>query len=217
MYTPNTVPTKGIQRFKTDLKIEVFSDEQIRQIIKYFYRMRNKDKTLYSYRNVIMVWLLLGTGARLAELVRLRWRDIDFEHETISLFGKNRTAMNLPIARKLKKELTEYRVFIDYHFKQCLPDYVLTDMQGKPLNENAVKCVFKRAKTVLNFEDVRLSAHTFRHTFAHRCIMAGMDIYTLQKMMRHSDLGMVQRYLALWGTALKEQNDKFNPLNTLNL
>lgn len=49
---------------------------------------------------------------------------------------------------------------------------------------------------------------------AHRM---SADVFSLQKMLRHSDLDMSKKYLALWGTASKEQNNKFNPLNHLDL
>jgi len=37
------------------------------------------------------------------------------------------------------------------------------------------------------------------------------------RMLRHLDLSMTQKYLAIWETALKEQNDKFNPLNNIDV
>ncbi|MDQ0244182.1 site-specific recombinase XerD [Bacillus fengqiuensis] len=40
---------------------------------------------------------------------------------------------------------------------------------------------------------------------------------TLQKILRHEDITMTQRYVNLWGTALKQQNDKYNPLNNIDI
>ncbi|WP_263862287.1 hypothetical protein [Bacillus aerolatus] len=44
-----------------------------------------------------------------------------------------------------------------------------------------------------------------------------MDVLTLQKILRHEDITMTQRYVNLWGMALKQQNDKYNPLNNIDI
>ncbi|MDO0823079.1 tyrosine-type recombinase/integrase [Desulfosporosinus nitroreducens] len=209
-------PTKKVEYVKEDIKIEVFTDSQIKQMLTYFQRTMTRDKTFFAYRDYAIIVTLLGTGMRLGEICNLQWRHVDFENLAMTTYGKKREYSSLPINDKLKKELREFKI---YQIK-CLgkeTEYVFTNQTGGRLTENALQNVFKRLKTIMNFKGVRVSAHTFRHTFAHRCLMAGMDVFTLQRMLRHSKIDMTQRYLALWGTALKEQNDKFNPLNNLNI
>lgn len=117
---------------------------------------------------------------------------------------------------KLKKEFCEFKVFVAQNFRE-LPEYVFTDRKGMKVTDNAMKCIFKHLKANMNFKDVRLSCHTFRHTVAHRMLMAGADVATIQKILRHTNVSMTMRYFSMWGTALKEQNEKYNPLNAFNL
>ncbi|WP_047155174.1 tyrosine-type recombinase/integrase [Aneurinibacillus tyrosinisolvens] len=216
MITEKSNPAKKLEYAKEEIKIEVFNDNHIKQMLGYYRRIKYRDKSLFVYRDYAMILVLIGTGIRLGELCNLKWTDVDLTNGTLIVFGKKRQQSSVPITEKLIKELAEYKVFCQRAFNE-LPEFIFINRDGKRLTPNAVKCVFKRLKEIMNFKDVRLSAHTFRHTFAHRMLQNGSDVFTLQKMLRHSNLKMTEKYLALWGTALKEQNDKFNPLNSLEI
>jgi integrase/recombinase XerD len=209
-------PMLKIDKVKTDTKIEVFSDNHIKQMLGYYRRLKGREHSFYAYRDHTIIITLLGSGVRLGELCNLRWKDVDLVRGTMVVYGKKRVQASIPITHKLVQELAEYKVFCQKFFPD-LSDHVFLNRENAPLTENAVKNVFKRLKTIMNFKDVRLSAHTFRHTFAHRFLMNGGDVFTLQKMLRHSSLKMTEKYLAIWGTALREQNEKFNPLNSLDV
>ncbi|MED3789988.1 tyrosine-type recombinase/integrase [Peribacillus frigoritolerans] len=207
-------PMSKIEKAKTDIKIDVFSDNHIKQMLNYYRRLKGREHSFYAYRDYTLILTLLGSGMRLGELCNLKWKEVDLVTGTIIVFGKNRTQASIPITDKLVKEFAEYKVFCQQHFPEPT-EHVFINKDNKPMTTDAVKNVFKRLKAIMNFKDVRLSAHTFRHTFAHRFLMNGGDVFTLQKMLRHSNLKMTEKYLAIWGTALREQNEKFNPLSSL--
>lgn len=209
-------PFAKIPLLKEDIKIEAFTDEHIKQMLGYFRKLKTREKTYHAYRDYMIIVLLLGTGARVGEIANLKWSDVDFINSNMTLFGKNRETSSIPIASKLFAELAEYKVFVDQLFKER-PSAVLATADGEPMTANAIKCVIKRLKSIMNFSDVRLSSHTFRHTFAKRYLLGGGDIASLQRLLRHEDPRMTLRYAKMWGTALKEQNEKFNPINNLEL
>lgn len=209
-------PAKKIETVKVDTRIEPLTEAQIKQILSYYRRLKGKEKAFYAYRDSTIVIFLLGSGCRLGEMVNLRWQDIDFENYTITVFGKKRQYSSIPLTEKLKRELIEYRVYLQQRFEGRELEYIFTSANNKPMQEDAVKNMFKRLSKVMNFP-VRLSAHTFRHTFAAIMVRNGCDAFTLQRMLRHNSLTMTTRYVNLFGTALKEINDRHNPLNKLNL
>ncbi|WP_311766275.1 site-specific integrase [Bacillus sp. S10C12M] len=85
------------------------------------------------------------------------------------------------------------------------------------MDEYAMLNLFRYLQEKMNFKNVRVSAHTFRHTFCHRLAMSGMSAFAIQKLMRHQNIAVTMKYVAMWGNELREQNDKYNPLNNLDV
>lgn len=185
-------------------------------MLGYLRRIKQRDKTFYAIRDYTIIVFLLGTGVRLGELVNLKWADVDLRSGSAAILGKKRELSSVPLPERLTKELAEFRVYCEQYFNQ-LGTYVFPTHNNTQLQDESVKTMFKRLKRIMNFKDVRLSCHTFRSTFAVRCIQNGMDAFTLQRLLRHTDISMTNRYVRMFGTALKTQNEKFNPLNDISL
>lgn len=175
---------------KEDVKIDVFTDEQIFQMLAYYRSLRRKEKSYFSYRGYFLFMLLLGTGLRRKEVINLKWSDIDIANETMNVYGKSRQYETVFITEKLVKELSIYRVFCKNYFG-VENEYVFLKRDNTQMTDNSIMLLFKNLQKHMNFKDMRVSPHTFRHTFCRR--------------------------LAMSGNELKEQNDKHNPLNNLNI
>lgn len=211
-----TNPAKKIKPQKEDVKIEVFSDEQINQMLNFYRRIRRREKSYVAYRDYMIIVTILGTGIRRGEIINLQWSDIDFVNKSISVFGKSRRKETIPITDKLAKELAAYQTFCKQYWGN-LSDYVFVKPDNTQMTDNSLMLVFKYLGQKMNFKDIRVSAHTFRHTFCHRLAMSGMSAFAIQKLMRHRNIAVTMKYVAMWGNELREQNDKYNPLNSLDI
>lgn len=209
-------PAQKIKPQKEDIKIDVFSDEQIKQMLNFYRRIKRREKGFVAYRDYMLIVLILGTGIRRGEIINLKWSDIDFVNYNVSLFGKTRKKETVPITDKLSKELSAYKTYCQQHWGD-LSEYVFTKRDNTQITQNAIMLLFAYLQKQMNFKGVRVSAHTFRHTYCHRLAMSGMSVFAIQKLMRHQNISVTMRYVAMWGNELREQNDRFNPLNTLDI
>ena len=216
MINEKSNPMKRIKQIKEEIKIEVLSDNQVKMVLKHLDRQAIYNNRFIALRNRTIVIFLISTGVRRGELVNIKWSDVNFESYSIKVFGKKRQLASIPMSTKLKRELLEYRIYCEQFFGK-LGDYVFCSQQNKKISKEAISSIFKKLHKELNFEGVRLSCHDFRHYFASKAIQNGIDVMTLQRILRHENIQMTQRYVNLWGTALQEQNEKYNPLNNLDI
>lgn len=211
-------PMNKIKYLIEDIRIETFNQAHLDKMVGFYIRRRKKGFDFYNERAYIAIKLLLGTGIRSGELLNIKWKDIDFINDTVIVFGKARKQRAIPLHEQLKRDLCEYKIYLDAVFKEINPnDYVYCTKENKHASKSAIDNVFKRLKVATNITDVRCSPHTFRHTFAQHWILSGGDVYSLQRVLGHSRLESTQKYVNLFSTALKVQNNKFNPLNTLDV
>ncbi len=209
-------PAHKVKRQKEDVKIDVFTDDQIKQMLNFYRRIRRREKQYFAYRDYMLIVLILGTGIRRGEIINLKWSDVDLVNHNISVFGKTRRKETVPTTVKLSKELGAYKTFCKQYWGE-LSEYVFVKSKNQQMDEYAMLNLFRYLQDKMNFKDVRVSAHTFRHTFCHRLAMSGMSAFAIQKLMRHQNIAVTMKYVAMWGNELREQNDKYNPLNNLDV
>ena len=57
----------------------------------------------------------------------------------------------------------------------------------------------------------RVTAHTFRHTFASHLLLANYDIRTIQEMLGHADIATTQVYTHVDDGRLRAVHAKYHP------
>lgn len=135
------------------------------------------------------VKLLLFTGARLSEILKLEWSHVDLEGGTIALPGqKGKKRRDHPIsepALEILKALQKGR-----RGKWVLPG----DAKGtRHLNKEVVETVWQKLRRRAEIEDVRL--HDLRHTVGTLAGQLGANAFLIQHLLRHRTVAMTGRYV----------------------
>lgn len=119
--------------------------------------------------------LVLLTGLRKTEALKLTWNDIDFKSKTLTVIDpKNRRDHTLPLSDFLFELLTRRR-------KRSVSDYVFSHSNGKRLTDP------KSAQhAVIDYSGVRFTIHDLRRTFATIAESLDIPAYALKRLLNHS-------------------------------
>jgi site-specific recombinase XerD len=86
------------------------------------------------------------------------------------------------------------------------------------LTINGVEQLLQQIKEEAGIEGVRVSAHTFRHTFARMFLERGGEVYKLSRLMGHTDVKTTEKYLKEFTSReARQQQARFSPLESLDL
>ena len=185
-------PTANIKNQKQPkVKILTFNTTEVRKLLNYY-----NGKSFLDVRNRTMIALFFDTGMRLSEVITMEESQI--HDDFILVHGKGAKERVVPVSPYLAKLLLQYSAARAYHFEGAkLPEkYFFVSRTGRKLTPEAVTKFLKTAAKEVGVNDqIRVSPHTFRHTFAHLQLRNGLDLYTLSRVMGHESVAITQRYL----------------------
>lgn len=199
-------PARLLQLPKQAKRLPVFVPQQKMDFI-----LDEIDFNLYKepiLSRMILV-MLYFTGMRRAELVSVKWADIDLDRNFISVIGKRSKHRLIPIVQFLKHELLAYRQTCENNFG-FLPEYLLTLSTNKTADVNYVYRTVKKYLSLATTLDKK-SPHVLRHTFATHLLNNGADLSAIQQLLGHESLASTQVYTQMNIDQLKAVYRKSHP------
>jgi len=167
---------------------------------------------ILDLRNRAIFETLYSCGIRVAELVGMDVKDVDFSAGAIRVFGKGRKERIVPLGQKALAAIRQYRE------QAAIQWGIAADPDGPLfLNKNRGRLSARSVARILD-NLVRacgllkpVSPHTMRHTFATHMLDAGADLRIVQELLGHQSLSTTQRYTHVSIDRLMETYDRAHP------
>ncbi len=163
------------------------------------------------YRNHAIFATFIFAGLRKKELLNLKYTDIDLDNLTIFVRqGKGSKDRIIPMSYRLAEILKTY-LRERARLKKTCPEFFTSLNRDMGFQKIGMKRLVELMREV---SGLKFSCHKLRHTFATLMLEGGCDIYSLSRMMGHSDIKTTTIYLSASAEHLRGQILK-HPLNNL--
>lgn len=158
-------------------------------------------------RDKAILLFLLDTGVRLSEFLALNKEDVNMITGAIQIRrGKGRKPRNVYLGDKARRTLRNYlKERKDYN------PALWVSTSGERLTETGLRMMLRRRAARADVPTP--SPHDFRRAFALERWRAGVDILTLSKLMGHTSLQVLNRYLKQAGEDLEQAAKQGSPVD----
>jgi len=142
-----------------------------------------------------MWYTFLATGMRLNELVSLTWDDVDLDRGEIvirSEVSKNSELATIPLRHELWQVLSGM-------YDRRKGKHVFTNSKGTPWRHNLQKRfneILEKAGIAKRSSAGMADIHSLRVTYGTDLVEAGVDIRTVQRLMRHKSATVTMQFYA---------------------
>lgn len=151
-------------------------------------------------RDLALLELLYGTGARISEAVGLSIGALDLDGRLVRLFGKGSKERIVPFGTSAAEALEDWfspqgraRLVPDQWRRRDDAEAVFLNSRGGRLSRQAAWLVVKRYGERAGIAD-RLSPHVLRHSCATHLLDHGADLRVVQEMLGHASISTTQIY-----------------------
>jgi len=160
---------------------------------------------LFGLRDKAILEFLYSTGARVSELVGLKIEDIDLIGGITKVSGKGRKERLLPIG---EPAILAIKSYLDKRKDNC--PYLFINRRFTKLSDRAVRNIINKFINKASVS-LKISPHTFRHSFATHLLNRGADLRSVQELLGHATISTTQVYTHLTINSLKKVYDKTHP------
>lgn len=171
------VAIRDLERPRKQNKLpNVLSIEEISEMLNRAKNMKHKT----------IIYTLYDLGIRRAELVNLKWSDIDSNTMQVKIKnGKGAKDRVLPLTERLYKTLRLY-----YKVYKSFP-YVFQGQFGGRYSETSIAKVIQNHSKGFRF---KVTPHSIRHTFATHLLESGVDLRYIQTLLGHNSSNTTEIY-----------------------
>ncbi len=157
-------------------------------------------------RDHALLELLYSSGLRVAEVVSLRWHDLDTSEGLVTVVGKGSKTRIVPVGGKALAALATLRE----QESVSADEPIFQGRGGRALSTNAVR---ERVKRRAREQGVwkRVYPHLLRHSCASHLLESSSDLRAVQEMLGHADIGTTQIYTHLDFQHLAKVYDAAHP------
>ena len=201
-------PMRKIRQLKVN---EYISDEDFKRL------MAALDKSYFpEHRDYTMIMLMIDSGMRLGECSSLLIDDIDLARKQIFLRADITKGRKDRVVFFSNKTETVIRRWLQFKDRYVETDYLFPiKSTGARIDINRFETNFKHYLKRVGLND-GITPHCLRNNFAKRCLMNGMDIYTLSRILGHSSVAVTeQAYLDLTDEDLGKRYQHYIPIGAL--
>lgn len=176
-----------------------------------------------SLRDLAIIYLFLGTGIRVSELVGLNRNDIDFDNLSfvVTRKGGNRSILYMPLdtADILKKYLdwVDEQKSNNTEFARKITDVdaLFYSLQGSRIGVRTVeKLVKKYASPAAPLK--KITPHKLRSTYATNLYRETEDIYVVADVLGHSDVNTTKKHYAQMSEEHKKHAAEVTKINRID-
>jgi len=190
---------------------EYLEDEEFLRIISVLDR-----RSFSEFRDMIAMMIMLDSGTRIGETLSITEKQVDLKERTIFLPADKTKGRRARMVFFSKQTSTEIRKWIKIKNKVITSELLFPSM--KTLDQISVSGFEDRFREYINRAGIkkRISPHTLRNNFAKRCLLSGMDIYTLSRILGHSSVTVTEdAYLDVKDLELKGKYQIYSPIKSI--
>jgi integrase len=184
-------PRRHLRKYPEEKRERFLSAAELRRLGQVLDEIEAERVELPSA--VAAVRLLLLTGCRLNEILKLRWKHVDLDQALLRL-PDSKTG-----AKAVQLGAAAVGVLGSIERQPANPHVIVGTRPGKPLSD--LQPFWQRLRARAGLKDVRI--HDLRHTFASVAVASGQGLPMIGKLLGHSQVQTTARYAHLAGDPLR--------------